>query len=131
MKEREKQTQKTNFLFVGENRSPLAIKNGYTWDSVPEVSAHHSTKLFRALTNIGLTRDQQFVNAWNDDGSVNEFDTNGKIVIAMGQKVQEELKRRGIPFIPIVHPAARGIWCKQEEYNKMISESLVPIIRNG
>jgi len=131
MKEREKQTQKTNFLFVGENRSPLAIKKGYTWDSVPEVSAHHSTKLFRALTNIGLTRDQQFVNAWNDDGSVNEFDTNGKIVIAMGQKVQEELKRRGIPFIPIVHPAARGIWCKQEEYNKMISESLIPIIRNG
>lgn len=131
MKERGENSEEMKLLFVGENRSPLAIKNGYTWDSVPEVSAHHSTKLFRALASIGLDRKQEFVNAWNDDGSINEFDTTGKIVIAMGIKVQEELTRRGIKFIPIVHPAARGIWCKQEEYNRMISESLIPIIRNG
>lgn len=117
--------EEVHFLFVGENRSSLAIDNGYTWQNVPEVSAHHSTKLFRAFKSIGLKREEQeFVNAWNDDGTINEFDAKGKIVIAMGLRVQKELERRGIEFIPIVHPAARGIWCRQEEYTKMLKKAL-------
>lgn len=125
MKERQESLIPIKFLFVGEKRSPLAIKNGYTWQNVPDQSAHSSRKLFIALRNIGIEpRDHEFVNAWDDDGNPQEINSDGKIVIAMGLKVQKELSERGVQFIPIVHPAALGIWCRQGEYNKLIFDSL-------
>jgi hypothetical protein len=128
MRERQENSQKPHFLFVGEKRSELAKRNGYTWQNVPDMSGHCSRKLFIALRNAGIEpREHDFTNAWNDDGSVREINPKGRIVIAMGLTVQQELAKRGISFIPIVHPAARGIWCRQEEYNQMIRESLESI----
>jgi hypothetical protein len=34
---------------------------------------------------------------------------DGLTVVAMGCKVQEALLRAGVPFLPLVHPAARGV----------------------
>lgn len=42
----------------------------------------------------------------------------------MGQRGQDESDERGMPYIPIVHPAARGTWCRKIEYNNMIRETL-------
>jgi len=130
MKERSENKTVVKFLFVGEKRSPLAIKNGYTWQNVPDQSAHSSRKLFMALRNAGIEpREHSFVNIFNDAGESQEIKSDGKIVVAMGLKVQKELSKRGIPFISIVHPAARGIWCRQEEYNKLIFDSLTDYVR--
>ncbi len=116
---------KERFLFVGEQRSEKAKKYGYTWENVPDISQHSSRKLFIALRNIGIEpREHSFINILDDDGNPQEIVPNGHIVIAMGKRVQEELTKRGIIFTPIVHPAARGIWCRQEEYNKMVEEKL-------
>jgi hypothetical protein len=128
VKERKENIQKPRFLFVGEKRSELAKKNGYTWQNVPDMSGHCSRKLFVALRNIGIEpREHDFVNAWDDNGNTQEIIPSGRIVIAMGEKVQKELFARGISFVPIVHPAARGIWCRQEEYNEMVKKSLESI----
>jgi hypothetical protein len=119
------QSTNTRFLFVGENRSSLAIKNGYTWQNVPDTSCHCSRKLFIALRNIGIEpRQHDFINVRDDDGNLQEINPEGRILVAMGQKVQAELTKRGLSFIPIVHPAARGKWCRQDEYNKSIAALL-------
>jgi hypothetical protein len=114
-----------NFLFVGENRSATAIAKGYTWENAPHEGVNCAKKLFTALRNAGIEpREHSFANIFDDDGNPLEIITDGKIVVAMGEKVQKELAQRGIPFIPIVHPAARGIWCKQEKYNELIFDCL-------
>lgn len=130
MKERKENSQKPHFLFVGENRSELAKKNGYTWQNVPDMSGHCSRKLFVALRKAGIEpREHDFINTWDDDGNPQEIIPNGRIVVAMGLTVQKELSVRGISFIPVVHPAARGIWCRQSEYNKIIFDSLNDYVR--
>jgi hypothetical protein len=125
MKERIEPEEAVKFLFVGENRSATAIAKGYTWDNAPHEGVNCAKKLFAALRNAGIEpREHSFANAFDDNGNPQEIITDGKIVVAMGGKVQKELKQRGINFIPIVHPAARGIWCKQEKYNELIFNSL-------
>ena len=130
MKERSDPVETVSFLFVGENRSLTAITKGYTWDNAPFEGVNSAKKLFAALRNAGIEpREHSFVNAFDDEGNPQEIITNGKIVVAMGEKVQKELRQRGIEFIPIVHPAARGIWCKQEKYNELIFASLARSVR--
>jgi hypothetical protein len=125
MIERSENPTKVKFLFVGENRSPTAKKKGYTWENVPDEGALCARKLFTALRRAGVEpRDQSYINILDDNGNPQEINSNEKIVIAMGLKVQKELTLRGIPHVPIVHPAARGIWCRQEEYNNHIKEVL-------
>lgn len=121
-KERNKEIR---FLFVGENRSSTAQRKGYTWEDCPDEGVLCAKKLFSALRKAGIEpREHDFTNAWDDNGSPQEIDVQGKIVVAMGQKVQDELIRRGIIFIPIVHPAARGVWCRPREYAMMIDKTL-------
>lgn len=103
------------FLMVGENRSPMAIRSGWSWQtcqkSGPRLCA---IQLFGALENIGLdlrnTENVTFVNVWGDNGEVNLFVVpEGRVVVAMGKKVGAELEKRGIaPDLQIPHPAARG-----------------------
>jgi hypothetical protein len=125
MKERLDSKEAVGFLFVGENRSATAIAKGYTWDNAPREGVNSAKKLFAALRNAGIEpREHSFANAFDDNGNPQAIITDGKIVVAMGEKVQKELRKRGIDFIPIVHPAARGIWCKQEKYNELIFASL-------
>jgi hypothetical protein len=128
MKERSENYTKPNFLFVGENRSTTAKKKGYTWEDVPHEGALCAKKLFAALRNAGIEpREHSFINIEDDHGRPQEINPNGRIIIAMGTRVQKELTERGITYIAIVHPAARGIWCRQEEYNKHVRDALILI----
>jgi hypothetical protein len=130
MKERSDQTAGVSFLFVGEGRSPTAIKKGYTWENVSSEGVLCAKKLFIALRNAGIEpKEHSFINILDDEGNPQEINTDGKIVVAMGVRVQKELSQRDISYIPIVHPAARGVWCKQEEYNKLILDSLTNYVR--
>ena len=125
MKERAENATGPHFLFVGEERSQSAKKKGYSWDNVPTEGAFCAKKLFTALRNAGIElMDHSFTNIFDDEGNPQEIYPDGKIVVAMGSKVQRELTKRRVPFIPIVHFAARGVWCRQEEYNKHIERSL-------
>lgn len=125
MRERSEKDTKITFLFVGEERSKTAKEKDYTWDNVPYDGALCARKLFKALRSSGIEpREHLFVNIKDDNGNLQEIFPEGKVVIAMGLTVQRELAKRGISFIPIVHPAARGIWCRQEEYNQMVKNSL-------
>lgn len=118
------------FLFVGEQRSQTAKKKGYTWDNVPDEGALCARKLFAALRNAGIEpRTHSFANVFDDNGNPVEISPDGRIVVAMGFMVQKVLTERGIPFVPIVHPAARGVWCRQEEYNQMLKNSLTDYVR--
>lgn len=122
----ERRSGEIRYLFVGENRSLTAQRKGYTWTDCPDEGVLCARKLFKALRGAQIEpRDHDFINAWNDDGSRQEISPRGRIVVAMGQKVQDELIRRGIVFIPIVHPAARGNWCRNAEYMAMIRETLI------
>lgn len=118
--------EEIRFLFVGENRSSTAIRKGYTWEDCPDEGVLCAKKLFYALRKAGVEpRKHDFINAWDDSGDPQEIDIRGRVVVAMGQRVQDELISRGIAFIPIVHPAARGIWCRHSEYATMIDEILI------
>ena len=115
------------FLFVGENRSQTAQDKDYTWDNCGDDGVLCAKKLFMALRAAGIEpRDHDFANVWDDRGNPLEVEPEGRVVVAMGQKVQDELLQRGIPFIPIVHPAARGNWCRRDEYTEMIKEIFIP-----
>jgi hypothetical protein len=131
MQERSEQTNHISFLFVGENRSLTAIRKGYTWENVPSEGALCAKKLFTALRNAGIEpREHSFINIEDDKGNPQEIIPDGRIVVAMGLKVQKELNERGIPFLPIVHPAARGIWCRQDEYNKLINNVFIHLLES-
>lgn len=104
-------------IFVGERRSPLARRRGWRWED----GRLAAKQLFDALRAIGIdpTR-QEFVNAF-EPGSAKRLRsywamTRKPVVVGMGQLAQEWLIRRGIPHLPIVHPAARGAIRKKELY---------------
>lgn len=123
------------YIFVGENRSELAQKNGYSWDECQRTGKPvlAMKPLWEALEEINLDpKAQIFFNLWDD--SLN-FDSevpkilkgladNGKIIIGMGKKVQKELQKLGIPHLEMVHPAARGKIRKTVLYRKHVREVL-------
>jgi len=92
-----------NFLFVGEERSPTAIRMGVTWKDRRLAAAH----LSKATDALGIDWDSLcFLNVYEDDiEDIRSFDG---IVVAMGRKVERELKKHQIEHEYIHHPAARG-----------------------
>lgn len=96
-------TKNKRFLFVGEERSELAIKMGVTWKD-GRLSAKH---LFDCLRMIGMDPEIQEFENWFDGDKDRIRNYEGQI-IGMGNKVQNVLKKEGIDFIPIYHPATRG-----------------------
>jgi len=112
-----------NFLFVGEERSPTAIKMNVTWRD-KRLSAAHLSKAVEAL---GIPWDDcMFLNVYEDDIThIRAFDG---IVVAMGRKVERELKKHGIPHEYIHHPAARGKIRIIENYKAHVREQLEGIL---
>ena len=111
-------------LFVGENRSHLAKKMNVTWKD----GRLAAKQLFDALDTIGFQRDAcEFCN-WFEGGKgmVRKWDG---VIVAMGSKVQKALRREGIEFIPIIHPAARGAIRKKERYTEHIRETLEDLVK--
>ena len=92
-----------NFLFVGEERSLRAIQMGVTWKDRRLAAAH----LSKATDALGIPWDEcTFLNVYEDD--IEDIKSFDGIVVAMGRKVERELKKHDIEHEYIHHPAARG-----------------------
>lgn len=110
-----------NYLFVGEERSELAIIMGVTWED----GRLAAKTLFDALRFCGLQpRQQKFCNLFEMGGREIVREYNGTIV-AMGNKVSKELTKEGIKHLKIVHPAARGKIRKKEKYLEHVKSVLI------
>lgn len=117
------------YLFIGERRSPTAIRMGVTW-----VDGRLCAKnLHEALEAAGIDPAQhEFGNAYEDDGNSNLPDlvrarvhaNHGGVVVALGQKAARELARIGIPHRILIHPAARGSIRKRERYQEHVAATL-------
>lgn len=108
-----------NFLFVGEERSPTAIRMGVTWKDRRLAAAH----LSKATDALGMVWDNlTFKNIFEDD--IEDIKLFNGIVVAMGRKVEKELKKYGIKYVYIHHPAARGKIRIVENYKAHVKEKL-------
>jgi hypothetical protein len=113
------------FLFIGEKRSQTAMDNDWHW-SDERLSA---IQLFGALRALGIEPEgQEFENLWDDEGGINlsviNYAQHHEHVVAMGQKVHQQLERAGVDHITIAHPAARGKIRKKENYLQMLANKL-------
>ncbi len=108
-----------NFLFVGEERSPTAIRMGVTWKDKRLAAAH----LSKAVEALGIHWDEcMFLNVYEDD--IKHIRSFEGIIVAMGRKVERELKKHEIPHEYIHHPAARGKIRIIENYKTHVREQL-------
>ncbi len=104
------------YLFVGERPSPRAAAMEVCWEDDWLCAA----TLFRALEAAGIDPlQQQWVNLWQTPGlgrtaeearldPVRQAQAIGREVVALGRLVQGALRRAGIPYTPLIHPAARS-----------------------
>jgi hypothetical protein len=110
-----------NLLFVGERRSPLAIKRGVRWEN----EALAAVPLFEALRAAGIDPATcQFVN-WFEGGKTRtrKHRRKGRIV-GLGKRVQRALAAEDIPHIPLIHPAARGLIRRRANYIAHVVDAL-------
>lgn len=123
------------FVFVGENRSPKAMDNGYSWTGcqITGIPRLAMKPLAEALDAMGIDwKYQTFLNLWNDDGGPNEMNReilkemaeDGEIIIGMGRKVQAELTKLGIPHKEMFHPATRGVMRRTDLYREHVKNVL-------
>jgi len=125
------------FVFVGERQSPIAYKNGWTWErcqdeGIPRLCA---IQLFAALRQSGIDPLVQiFVNLFHFDGQLNqpmvdllrEISKQDYPIVAMGQKVQTQLNKQDVKYIPLIHPAVRGRLRNQHLYTQHVISTLTP-----
>jgi len=92
-------------LIVGEQRSLTARRMKVWWED----EALAAKPLFAALRAccIDPTLDCVFVNWFDQDKWTVRRHSSGPI-LALGKLVQRALTEEGIPYIPLIHPAARG-----------------------
>jgi hypothetical protein len=108
-----------NILFVGEERSPTAIEKGWTWKDRRLAAAH----LSKATDALGLDWDELcFMNVFEDN--IEDIKSFKGIVVAMGRKVEKQLKKHQIQHLYIHHPAARGKIRIIENYKEHVREQL-------
>ena len=114
------------YLFVGERRSDTAIRMNVTWVDKRLAAAH----LSKAVENIGIDWNEcEFKNVYEDD--INEIRSFDGIVIAMGRKVERELKKVEILHEFIYHPATRGEVRNIEKYKNHVKERIGHITNAG
>lgn len=112
-----------NLLFVGEERSPTAIRMGVTWKDRRLAAAH----LSKATDALGMNWDDlNFKNVFEDD--IEDIKSFNGIIVAMGRKVERELKKYGIKYVYIHHPAARGKIRIIENYKAHVKKQLEHIL---
>lgn len=111
------------YLFVGERRSNTAIRMNVTWKDKRLAASH----LSKAVENIGINWDDcEFKNVFEDD--INEIQKFEGVIVAMGRKVERELKKIGIKHEFIYHPATRGEVRNIEKYKKHVKERIGHIV---
>ena len=111
------------YLFVGERRSNLAIKMNVTWVDRRLAAAH----LSKAVEALGINWDEcAFLNVFEDDiQDIRSFDG---VVVAMGRKVEKQLKMAEIRHEFIYHPATRGTVRNIENYKQHVRERIGHIV---
>ena len=108
-----------NFLFVGEKRSPTAIRMNVTWKDRRLAATH----LSKAVEALGIPWNEcTFLNVYEDD--IEDIKSFNGIVVAMGRKVESELKKHQIKHEYIHHPAARGKIRIIENYKAHVKKQL-------
>lgn len=118
------------FLFVGECPSETAKRRGWSWAD----GRLAAKQLFDALVAIGIEpKRQDFVNLFSGPAcrvrgaALRKLRSTRRVVVALGSKVQSALRRKGIAFRPMIHPAARGkIRLKQRYADHVRSVLLQP-----
>jgi hypothetical protein len=112
-----------NILFVGEERSNTAIEKDWTWKDRRLAAAH----LSKATDALGIDWNSLcFKNVFEDD--IEDIKSFDGIVVAMGRKVERELKKHQISHLYIHHPAARGKIRIIENYKAHVREQLADVI---
>lgn len=121
------------FAFVGEKRSPRAIKLGVHW--------HHGRlsgkTLFDALRECGVDPTAEvYLNLFREAPGhtidpaalrrIRALASAGVLIVAMGCKVQVALVRAGVGHLPLVHPAARGVIRTRTAYQGHVAAVLGP-----
>lgn len=117
-------------LFVGEKPSITAARKKWRWEDGRLAAA----TLFDALKAAGIEPSAcRFTNLFGDRVSnaekasktrlkeIQAAQSEGYVVVAMGQKVSRQL---GIEHIPIRHPAARGAGRLREAYRAHVASAL-------
>jgi len=107
------------YLFVGERRSELAKKMNVTWVDKRLAAAH----LSKAVENLGIDWNEcAFKNVFED--KIEDILSFKGIIIAMGRKVEKELKKHQIEHLFIYHPATRGSVRNIEKYKNHVKERI-------
>lgn len=124
-------------MFVGERRSPTAIRMGVTWTDGRLAAA----TLHDALRAAGVDPDGcRYLNLFRDDQPddwtadlravtyLRNFVDRPEpyTVVALGKRVATELDRWRIPYLAMTHPAARGRIRKKERYRAHVAAVLSP-----
>jgi hypothetical protein len=107
------------YLFVGEKRSEMAKKMNVTWVDRRLCAGH----LSKALDNLGIDWNEcAFINVFEDD--IQDIKVFKGVVIAMGRRVERELKKHQIEHEFIYHPATRGTIRIIENYKQHVKERI-------
>ena len=111
-------------LFVGENRSPSAIRMNVTWKD----KRLAAKQLFDAFEMNGIDDSEfEFTNVKEPEDFLDQVEkaiTDQVPIIGMGRIVQQILNNMNIEHTPMVHPAARGLIRKKERYAEHVNEVL-------
>ena len=104
-------------IFVGERRSKKAIVMDVQWSD----GRLAAKQLFDALQACGIDpRQHEFCNAFERGARQKILQYlnahPGEQVVGMGQRAQGQLAIWAIPYIKLIHPAARGAIRKKERY---------------
>ena len=111
------------YLFVGERRSDTAIRMNVTWRDKRLCAGH----LSKAVENIGIDWNEcMFKNVFED--KIEDISSFKGIVIAMGRKVEKELKKNQIKHEFIFHPATRGEVRNIEKYKQHVKDRIGHIV---
>jgi hypothetical protein len=107
------------YLFVGEERSETAKRMNVTWVDKRLCAGH----LSKAVENLGIDWDEcAFKNVFED--KIEDIKSFNGIIVAMGRKVERELKKHQICHEFIYHPATRGAVRNIEKYKNHVKERI-------
>jgi hypothetical protein len=121
----------SRFVFVGEKRSPRAIRLNVRWED----GRLSGKTLHDALRACGVDpAGELFVNLFREGPGrrvdraelrrLRALAADGVVIVAMGCKVQRALARVGVLFLPMVHPAARGVIRTRAVYQAHVASVL-------
>ena len=110
------------FFFVGERRSPTAIKKNWTWKS----GRLAGYTLFEALKACNIDPATcNFENWFNGNQRRIKRASKTHTIVALGKKVSAALVQAEIEHIQLIHPAARGKIRNKKLYQEHVQQVLI------